>query len=502
MRIFTIILGLSVALLGSAAASPLLSNAADDGSGFNYQFGVWNVHVSRLVRAPSGASTWVTYDGTHTVTALWGGRANIGVLEIRGAAGRIEGLQLRLYDPATHLWKLSFASSVDGELQSPQVGSFHDGVGDFRDTETVDGKSVLVRTLSTASSPTSYRDVIARSSDDGKTWTPVWIATYAKQADTARDGSHDFDFNFGAWHTHIRRLLHPLTSSNAWATYDGTVTVRQALGGAANVEEVEATGLGHLEFVNVRLYNSQTHQWSLNGASSADGTLGTPMFGIFSGGRGVFYDQEPFNGRMIIDRQTFFNITATSYSFEQAFSDDGGKTWQPNFVANLTRTSMNAPSEGSQSVANTSHDFDFNYGTWSTHIKTYAPDAEYTGTVAVRKIWNGRALMEEIKASNASGGFAGLTLLLYDPQTHQWSQTFAGKGDGVFDHSAIGSFEGGRGDLIAYPVTDNNAIVFERDAWSNIQPNSHHFEIRYSRDGGKTWQPSFIADLSRIGPGL
>ncbi len=495
----TIVFGLSLGLIAVAAAPP--PNAPQSG-GFDYQFGTWNVHVSRLLRAPSGASKWVTYDGTHTVTPLWGGRANIGVLEIRGAAGRIEGMQLRLYDPATHLWKLSFASSVDGALQNPQIGSFHDGIGDFRESQDVDGKHVLVRTLSTASSPTSYRDVIARSSDDGKTWTPVWIATYAKQqANTGRDGSRDFDFNFGTWHTHIRRLLHPLTGSNAWVTYNGIVTVRKALGGAANVEEIEANGPSHLELLNVRLFNEQSHQWSLNGASSTDGTLAAPMFGAFSGGRGVFYDQEPFNGRMIIDRQTFFNITATSYSFEQAFSDDGGKTWQPNFVANLTRVAISAPSEGSQTVADTSHDFDFNYATWSTHIRTYAPAAQYTGTVAVRKIWNGRALMEEITAANGSGGFSGLTLFLYDPQTQQWSQTFAAKGDGTFGRSVFGAFDNGRGTLVGFPANDGT-LAIERDVWSDIQPNSHHFEIQYSRDGGKTWQPSFVADLARIGPGL
>ncbi len=148
---------------------------------FDYQFGTWNVHVSRLVHNASDSTKWVTYDGTHTVTPLWHGRANIGVLEIHGQAGTIEGMQLRLFSPATDTWKLSFASSTDGELQSPSVGSFHDGVGDFRDIETVDGKRVIVRTLSTMRSPRWYRDVIARSSDNGKTWTPVWIATYEKQ---------------------------------------------------------------------------------------------------------------------------------------------------------------------------------------------------------------------------------------------------------------------------------------------------------------------------------
>jgi hypothetical protein len=323
------------------------------------------------------------------------------------------------------------------------------------------------------------------------------------------DGAHDFDFNFGTWHTHIRRLPHPLRGGNAWVTYDGTVTVRRVWGGAASVEEVEANGPDHLEFVNVRLYNKASHQWSLNGASSADGRLGTPMFGQFERGRGVFYDQETFDGRTILDRQTFFDITPESYAFEQAFSDDGGKTWESNFVAHLTRTSLTAVSEGSQTVTNASHDFDFNYGTWSTHITSYEESGDgtgvptaYTGTVAVRKIWDGRAFMEEIKASNASGGFQGLTLFLYNPQARQWSQTFAGRGGGTFEPSMIGSFKDGRGELLSFPVADGGALIFARDVWSDIRDNAHHFEVQYSRDGGKTWEPSFVANLARIGPGL
>lgn len=324
------------------------------------------------------------------------------------------------------------------------------------------------------------------------------------------DGAHDFDFNVGTWHTHIRRLRHPLSGSHAWATYDGTVSVRKALGGAANVEEIAAeSGPNHLEFLNVRLYNTTSHQWSLNGASSDDGTLETPALGRFERGRGVFYDQEAFNGRMILSRQTFFNITPTSYSFEQAFSDDGGRTWEPNLLAHLTRTSHTAPSERSQTVKTASHDFDFSYGTWSTHITSYETSGKkaglataYTGTVAWRKVWGGRAFIEELKASNASDGFEGLTLFLYNPQSRQWSQTFAGKGGGAFDSSMIGSFKNGRGELVSFPVTDGGVSVLARDVWSDIHPNAHHFEIQYSRDGGATWQRSFVADLARIGPGL
>lgn len=149
---------------------------------FDYQFGVWDVHIQRLVRSSAGTGRWVKYDGTHSVTPLWNGRANIGVLEVHGAAGTIEGMQLRLFHPATQLWSLSFADSTDGDLQSPSTGSFHLRVGDFRSVEFVDGRRVIVRTLSTQQSATSYCDVISRSYDNGKTWKTVWIATYQKEA--------------------------------------------------------------------------------------------------------------------------------------------------------------------------------------------------------------------------------------------------------------------------------------------------------------------------------
>ena len=61
------------------------------------------------------------------------------------------------------------------------------------------------------------------------------------------------------------------------------------------------------------------------------------MIGEFKNGRGELISQEPFKGRTILVRGTWSEITPNSHRFEQAFSDDGGKTWEPNFVAVLTR---------------------------------------------------------------------------------------------------------------------------------------------------------------------
>jgi hypothetical protein len=153
-----------------------------------------------------------------------------------------------------------------------------------------------------------------------------------------RDGQHDFDFEMGTWKTHLSRLLHPLTGSTTWIEYEGTTVVRKVWNGRANLVELEADGpTGHFEGLNLRLYNSQSHQWSLNFSNSNGGTMSQPTIGEFKNGRGEFFDQETYNGRSILVRFVISDITPNSCRFEQAFSDDGGKTWEINWIATDTR---------------------------------------------------------------------------------------------------------------------------------------------------------------------
>jgi hypothetical protein len=172
--------------------------------------------------------------------------------------------------------------------------------------------------------------------------------TSAQQNATAtqRDGSHDFDFEIGTWMTHLSRLDHPFTGSHTWIQYEGTSVVRKIWDGRANMVELEVDGpTGHLEALNLRLYNPQSHQWSLNFANVKAGALnGPPTVGEFKNGRGEFYDQEEFNGRMILVRNVWMDMSANSCRFEQSFSDDGGKTWEPNWIAVDTRAEPKAGS--------------------------------------------------------------------------------------------------------------------------------------------------------------
>jgi hypothetical protein len=160
-----------------------------------------------------------------------------------------------------------------------------------------------------------------------------------RASEQQRDGQHDFDFEFGAWKIHLSRRLKPLTGSTNWVEYDGTSVVRRVWNGRANLGELEVSGpAGRIEGLSLRTYNPQSHQWNISWVNSAEGTVGLPMIGEFKNGRGEFFNQEPLNGRAIFVRFIFSDITTNSFRLEQAFSDDGGKTWEANWVAIFSRT--------------------------------------------------------------------------------------------------------------------------------------------------------------------
>jgi len=169
------------------------------------------------------------------------------------------------------------------------------------------------------------------------------LGVNAATASEPASGEHDFDFEFGTWKTHIARLVHPLSGSTTWVEYDGTSVVRQVWGGRANLLELEVSGpAGHIEALSLRLYNPASRQWSLNFSNRNVGALGQPTIGEFKNGRGEFYDQESLDGRAILVRFVISEIKPDSCHFEQAFSADGGRTWEVNWIATDTRINTDA----------------------------------------------------------------------------------------------------------------------------------------------------------------
>jgi hypothetical protein len=164
------------------------------------------------------------------------------------------------------------------------------------------------------------------------------IQPLAAQSAAPRDGPRDFDWEIGAWNTHLRRLVRPLTGSKEWVEYEGTTVVREVWKGDANLVELDVTGpKGRIQALSLRLYNPESRQWSLNFANSASGEMAIPSVGQFRDGRGEFYSKETLNGRPILVRFVITPITKDSCRFEQAFSADDGRSWELNWIATDTR---------------------------------------------------------------------------------------------------------------------------------------------------------------------
>ena len=162
------------------------------------------------------------------------------------------------------------------------------------------------------------------------------------------DGRHDFDYSIGRWETRLSRLERPLTGSTTWVHYRGTTVVRLVWGGAANLVELDVSGpAGRLEVLSLRLYDPSSRRWSLHAASRRAGTLTIPAVGGFREGRGEFFARETLDGRPIDVRFVITHLTPDATRYEQAFSADGGRSWEVNWIAVDTRLA-DGPEDGAE----------------------------------------------------------------------------------------------------------------------------------------------------------
>jgi hypothetical protein len=156
----------------------------------------------------------------------------------------------------------------------------------------------------------------------------------------SHDGQHDFDFEIGSWKAHVKKLISPLSHRTEWEDYDGNVVTTPFMGGKGNLSEMNvdgATSHTHIQIIAVRLYNSKSRQWNIYGASAKSGVFDPSQVGQFDGNRGEFYGSDTFQGRAIYIRYVWKSVTPTSSHFEQAFSSDGGKTWEVNWIYDGSR---------------------------------------------------------------------------------------------------------------------------------------------------------------------
>jgi hypothetical protein len=154
-------------------------------------------------------------------------------------------------------------------------------------------------------------------------------------------GQHDFDFLHGSWTIRNRRLRHPLTGSTEWYEFDGKSSELPLWDGQANLEQYEATlpDGKPLRGLALRLYDPNMRRWTIHWSNAINGTLDAPMIGSFDEeGIGTFYGYEDYQDRRIFVRFYWTATGAATARWEQAFSVDGGSTWETNWIMEFERT--------------------------------------------------------------------------------------------------------------------------------------------------------------------
>ncbi|MGH8027564.1 MAG: hypothetical protein ACREO0_12635 [Pseudoxanthomonas sp.] len=161
-------------------------------------------------------------------------------------------------------------------------------------------------------------------------------AATAPSAVSAGEGSHDFDFLYGQWKIHNRRLKTWLAGSDEWIEFDGNLHCRPVLDGTGNVDEFTAVSQG-IHGLSLRLYDPATRQWSDYWVSKRSGVLNPAMVGAFSGGIGTFHGDDRYEGQQVRGRAIWTRRGTDEALWEQAFSADDGKTWETNWTMRMIR---------------------------------------------------------------------------------------------------------------------------------------------------------------------
>jgi hypothetical protein len=322
---------------------------------------------------------------------------------------------------------------------------------------------------------------------------------------TARDGRNDFDFELGTWRTHYRILRERLAGSHDWYDCYGTSIVIPFWGGGGNLEDGDLRCPNrYIGGLTLRTYDPQTHQWTLWWGTKKLGVAPPQQVGHFdAAGVGRFYAYDRWHGRPVICRFQWTKVNGNP-RFEQAYSVDGGRTWETNWTTDYVRVSP-ATKGVWNATGDSNDDFAFLLGTWQTHsVRLLAPFAGdrarqiCDGTSVVRPFWAGSGNLEDADLRGQGRRARAVAMRIYDGAKRQWLLYRGTQTKGLaLGLPAAGSFhQRGIGDFYTTEIYDGKRVTV-RDRWE-VRDGNPRYERALSPDGGKTWENVATTDYTRV----
>lgn len=329
--------------LGAGQRSGSLDTHAND---WDWLVGNWDVWHRRLKERLEGSDEWQEFGGK---SVLWLSMNGLGTIDdniIDLPHGTYRGLTIRAFDPSTRRWSIWW---LDGRnptrLDPPVVGKFEGDSGTFVGRDEFEGRPIVMRFrwLDIHSRRPNWEQ--AFSADNGATWEVNWRNYFTRTRATptplprVERAPRDWDFLVGSWHVRNRRLKQRFVASSQWEEFDNTIVNRTVLGGFGNVGDnvFHAPGSDYYG-VSIRVFDHEKNQWLSWWLDSRNPTyIAPPVRGEFTEDVGTLIGEDLFENRKIKVRSQWSRITPTSAHWEQAASTDDGRSWETNWIADLTR---------------------------------------------------------------------------------------------------------------------------------------------------------------------
>ncbi|MDT8757698.1 hypothetical protein MZO42_03215 [Sphingomonas psychrotolerans] len=316
--------------------------------------------------------------------------------------------------------------------------------------------------------------------------------------------AHDWDWLIGSWDVWHRRLKERLAGSTEWEQFPGKSVLWLALDGLATIDDnIVDLPAGSYRGLTVRTFDPASGKWSIWWLDGRNPTvIDAPVRGGFTGDSGVFAGPDTFKGKPIIMRFRWLDIHSRRPHWEQAFSPDGGASWEVNWENFFTRTA--AIATPLPSFADHPRDFDFLHGSWTVRHRrrkarlTGNEEWEtFSGTLDNRPVLGGHGNIGDNLFALPSGMQRGIGLRAYDPTRGEWlSWWLDGRAPASFAPPLRGRFAGGIGTFEGEELLDGRPVR-TRVLWSRITPRSARWEQAMSGDGGTTWETNWISDFVR-----
>lgn len=315
----------------------------------------------------------------------------------------------------------------------------------------------------------------------------------------------DWHWLLGNWDVRHRRLKERLVGDTHWQEFAGKSAAWSTLDGLGTIDDnlIELPG-GTYRGLGIRAFDGGAGTWAIWWLDGRRPTrIDPPVKGRFDGDEGTFVGTDVLDGRPITMRFRWHDIHGARPWWEQAFSADGGASWEVNWRNWFTRTA--ATPTPLPKIAGAPRDWDFLAGRWNVRHRRlrqrFAGTTdwdEFGGTFVNWPVLGGHGNVGDNVMEFPGGTVRGVGFRAFDPASRQWlSWWLDGRRPGEIGAPLRGAFAGGVGRFVGDDVHEGKAIK-TRVTWSRITERSARWEQAGTMDAGRTWEVNWVSDFERV----